>query len=122
MAETFTLRVQGINELIRAFRKVDQGLRRQTQRELQEIARIVSDDARNRIDARYGGGSGRYIRPRVKGSSAIAESRARSTGRHPNFGGLIMTRGLLPARAAKQDEVVKAFEKMLDKLGSGAGF
>lgn len=117
-----TLRVEGLKELQRAFRQVDDELRKDMQKGLQKVAKIVADDAKSRLDSRYGGGAGRYIRARVKGTSGIAESRARSTGAHPNFGGLVMRHGLIPARAAKADQVRREFETMLDKLGRGAGF
>lgn len=122
MANELTIRASGLKELTRDFGRMSKELRKDMQRELSGVARIVSDDAREWATRQWGATVGNKIRPRVRGSSAFAESRARSKGLRPNFGGLVMSRALVPAQVKKQDEAVAAFEGVLDRLASGNGF
>lgn len=112
------IKVDGLSQLVRDLGKADKDLRRATQKELSAIAKIVSDRAGHDAASRFGGRAGRFIRPRVRGASAYAESRARSKGIRPNFGTLIMG-VLLKARSAKYDEATRRLERMLDNLLNG---
>lgn len=127
-----TVRVTGLRELIRDFNAVDKDLRRDVQRELQEVARIVSDEAKDLVrsdDLVESGQLEKGIRPRVRGATAIVENRAKRRG-YPYPGiyeygvsGKDRARRpfLLPALEAKQDEVVEALEDMLDRITSRNG-
>lgn len=115
-----TIRTKGLKEFVRDCRKIEPQLRKDTQKELSEVAKIVSDDAREWV-AKLWVPAAPKIRPRVRGASAFVESRAHSKGIHPEFGSKVM-KILLQSAAAKEDEVVKAFEEMLDRLTSSHGF
>jgi hypothetical protein len=116
-----TIYVHGLAELVRAFRKLDDDLRREIQKEIQQAAEIVSDETRRRAE-RYGGQVASKIRPRVRGSTGIVESRAKSRGLRPNFGPLLIRTAFLPALASKQAQVVARLDEMLARLGGDAGF
>lgn len=127
-----TVSVRGLNQLVRDFNAVDRELRRELQRELQDIARLVSDEAKSMVREDNLVDSGRLekgIRPRVRGAVAIVENRAKNRGyAYPGIyeygtSGKEKTRRpfLLPALQAKQGEVVEALEDMLDRLTSRHG-
>ena len=127
-----TIAVRGLSQLVRDFNRVDKELRRDLQRELQDVARIVSDEAKAQVRADNllkSGDLEKGIRPRVRGAVAIVEDRAKHRG-YPypgiyEFGvsGKQKARRpfLLPALQAKQGEVVEALSDMLDRLTSKHG-
>lgn len=121
MAANTSIKVKGLRELNRDFGRINRELRRDLQKEMQNVASVVSDDAREWATRLYGPSVGNKIRPRVRGASAFAESRAQSKGLRPNFGGKVMG-VLLASRAKKQDEVIRGLEDMLDGLASENGF
>ena len=127
-----TVAVKGLDQLIRDFNKVNADLRRDIQRELQEIARIVSDEAKEIVvqgDLFESGKLANQIRPRVRGSTAIVESRAKRKGyAYPGIyefgksGRMKKRRPFLePALEAKQREVIEGLEDMLGRLTSENG-
>lgn len=128
-----TVAVHGLNQLMRDLGAMDKGLRRELQRELQDIASIVSDEAKRVARAENLHESGkleRGIRPRVRGAVAVVEDRAKRKGyAYPGiyeFGvsGKHHKRRpfLAPALENKQREVVRGLEDMLDRLTSRNGF
>lgn len=127
-----TVVVRGLDQLVRDFGKVSVDLRRDLQRELQDVAKIVSDEAKQRVERDALIESGRLknaIRPRVRGATAIVENRAQRNGyKYPGiyeFGvsGRVKARRpfLLPALEAKQGEVFEALEDMLTRVTSKNG-
>lgn len=128
-----TIQVSGLRELIRDFNKMDRELGRDVQRELQEVARIVSDEAKDVAQQEGLVDTGRLqrgIRPRVRGTTAIVENRAKNRGyKYPGIyeygvSGRDRKRRpfLEPALDNKQEDVVEALEDMLDRLTSRNGF
>ena len=117
-----TVRIQGINDLVRSFGRIDKNLRKEVQKELSKAAEIVRDDARARfrgVDARSAMG----FRARVRtGQSYVEQRYGRTTGQHPEFGVLQMRRALLPALWSNRGKVEKSLENMLDKLANLNGF
>lgn len=117
------VRVKGLKELHRDFRRMSKELSKDLDRELREAANIVAQDARARFDT-YSPRSASGFRGRTKGfGRAIVEQRhRRTTGKRPDYGALQMRRALLPARASKHDEVVDRIDRMLGRLGGEYGF
>lgn len=118
-----TVRVKGLRELQRDFKRMEGGLNKEVDKALKDAADIVSQDARQRfssIDARSAAG----FRPRVKGfgRAFVEQRRRRTTGKHPEYGALQMRRALLPALNAKQGEVIEKLDDMLARLGGDHGF
>lgn len=119
MALGYTIRVQGERQLIMALKKADSELKPMFEAKLKKAAEAVAAEAERRTDKYTGRGP---IRGRLRGFTAVAESRARSRGLRPDFGSLIMRKGLLPARTAKMKETIKSVEQGLDLLGASNGF
>ena len=119
MALGYRVRLQGERELIRALKSAQSELKPMFEEKLRKAAERVAEEAERRTDKYTGRGP---IRGRLRGFTAIAESRARSRGIRPDFGSLIMRKGLLPARTAKMDETIRSVEEGLDLLAAGNGF
>jgi hypothetical protein len=127
------VRVNGLKELVRDFRKVERGLGREIRREIKSIAKIVSDEARRIALAKGLRDSGDLIKmtkPAIRGSTGLVRSSATRRGYPYPFIYEYGKRGasktgprawVNPALDAKQDEVVEAFEDVLDKITSRAG-
>lgn len=127
------VRVEGLQPLLRDMGRVEKGLRRELQKELDEIAKHVRDEARDRAQAeglRDKGGLVRGVKHRVKGSTALIRS-TRTRGGFPypavyEFGG----RGagkygprafLYPTVEKELPTTVRMLGEMLDRLTSANG-
>lgn len=119
MALGATVRIKGERELIMALKRAESDLKPMFEGELKRAADVVAGEASSRVSKYRGVGP---IRGRLKGFTAIAESRARSRGIRPDFGSLLMRRGLLPARSTKMNETIRRVELALDRLGERNGF
>lgn len=110
------VRVLGLRELQRALRSLSREAARELRHELREAAEPVRDEARrlfSPISERAAAGFRVAVRSR---GVAVEQRHRRTTGRRPDFGALQMRRALLPALAAKRDEVERRLEAMLDRL------
>lgn len=85
--------------------------------ELRKGGEIVRGDAVQRF-SKYSAISaeGFKVRVRAGGLVRVEQSKRKTTGRRPDFGALQMTRALLPARDAKQEEVAAGLEAGLGAL------
>jgi len=128
-----TIRVEGLDALIRDLNRMDRELGRDVQRELQKAARVVSDDAKSIVRQNGLVRSGRMvgsIQGRVVNrSSAVVEARRRNFPRfyyvqiyHGGTWGK-PTRGPVPflylAVERKQAQVVRMLDEMLGRLVEG---
>ncbi len=94
-----TVRVEGLNELVRAFGKLDKDLRRGVQKELAGAAEIVKQD---------------WV-------SFLEMTISRTTGKRPDYGRHQMWY-LLKALRDKEPEVLAAMDAMLGRIGGDNGF
>lgn len=117
-----TVRVKGLKELQRDFRKLDRETAKEVRQGLREAAEPVRQEAQalfSSIDA--SSAAGYKVRVRQRGV-AVEQSRRRKTGKRPDYGSLQMRRALLPALGRRQDEVIKGVDKTLGKLAGENGF
>ena len=116
-----TVRVEGLAALVRDFRKMSPELAKGVQKEINEAAKIVRDDAASafmHVQPR----SAASFRPRVRGATGIVEQRrGTTTGRRGDFGAHQM-RYLVRSLAGKSGEVEKRLDQMLDRLAGNNGF
>ena len=119
---TGTVRVKGLRETRRAFRKLSKDLDKEVRDGLREAAKPVHEEASN-LFARYDADSagGYRIRVRQRGV-AVEQSKRRTTGLRPDYGKLQMRRALIPALDRRQDEVIEGIDKVLDRLAGENGF
>lgn len=108
---SYTVRVRGLRELVRACdkstRDVKRGMR-DALRQSGDVVRVESTERFSVVDARSAAGYRTVVRQR---GVSVEQSLRRTTGKHPDFGAKQMREALMPALDAKQAEVVKAFEE-----------
>jgi hypothetical protein len=89
---------------------------------LRKAAEPVRDDAHARFShVSPRSALGYKVRVRQRGV-AVEQSRKRTTGKRPDFGVMQMREALLPALAAKSDEVVERLDDVLGRLAGENGF
>lgn len=117
-----TVRVRGLRELQRDFRRISKDLAKEVREGLKAAAEPVRQEAAelfNPVDAHSAAGYRVSVRQKVV---TVQQSRRRTTGQHPEYGSLQMRRALIPARSRREDEVVEAVDKVLAKLAGENGF
>lgn len=117
------VRVEGLRELERALRASDADSAKELRKGVRDAAKIVSVDARSRA-GRFGAFTAMGIRPRTRPGlvATVEQARRRTTGKRPDFGGLQMRHALVPALEAKEDEVIRHIENLIDTVGREHGF
>lgn len=126
-----TIRVVGLQQLQSTLYKIDKGISGELRKELTDVARIVSDEAKTLAPKGETGVLRRSIRPKMKGgSTAIVEAR-RDYFRRYNYSLIIHfgsygTRGkrgptpfLYDALERKQTEVVRLLDERLRRFIEG---
>lgn len=123
------VRARGLDQVIRGFRKMDRSLAREVQMELRHITQFVADDAQTTARSKGLFDSGRLVRgikPFYRGATAGVRSSVTRRG-YP-YGGVYEfgnggSRAFLePTVRRDEHKIVEAFEDMLDRLTSQAGF
>ena len=102
-------------------------LNKDIDKELKKAAGVVAEEARGRFHLVPTGGSAASaegFKPRTKGfgKAVVQQSKRRRTGKRGDYGALQMRMALVPALEAKQGEVVRILDDMLERLGSRHGF
>lgn len=128
MAIRADIRVQGLDQVVRGFRRIDGSLAREVQMELKSIAGFVADDARTyatAIGLRDSGDLAHGIKPFYRGATAGVRSTVKRRG-YPYGGVYEFGKGgarafLAPTVKRDEAKIVEAFEDMLDRLISSAG-
>lgn len=135
MASAALIEVEGLQQTLRAFGRIEKGMRKELRKQLVEIAGVVAETARSIAEQKGLHESGALIariHPGMRSSYAyVADTARRKSRKYP--GGFnypaVYEYGHGRARAflepaAKQDEekAVTLVEGMLDRLTSQAGF
>lgn len=120
---TAGVRITGLRETRRAFRKMSGRLDTELRAALREAAWPVARDARGRLAAKYAGASSKTIGPRVTLAGSAVTQRARKvTGKRGDFGALQMTHVMIPALHAHETEIEEAAAGVVDTLAAIGGF
>lgn len=118
MAAPGTVRVTGLREYHRAISKVSKPLKRELEAALRKVAEPVAADIRSLAETEQWG-------PRTvdgiragssRGVPVIRQRRRKTTGAHPEFGGMQMRRAFLPGLERNEETIVRGVEAMLDDL------
>lgn len=132
----FGVRYEGLRELAQALRIVDTELYAALIAGLGKAGNIVRADAESRFTAWGGGKDGvaqaaegfrALVRPNTSTMAivSVGQTLRRSSDmprRRSNFGGLMMTEALLPAREEKLPDVVTAIDTEVSTLLHSRGF
>lgn len=118
------LEYSGLRELIHALKEVDVHVIPAIKERLEEVGEVIRREAQHRFESidRY---SAQGFETRVRpGSEAlvVVGTRLRSRGTNPDWGALLMTKALLPARSAKFDEAAEILENRVGSLLHQHGF
>jgi hypothetical protein len=117
-----TIRVEGLAELQRDFRRIAKDLAKEVREELRKAAEPVRREAQALFSPVSADSAAAYkVRVRQRGV-AVEQSKRRVTGLRPDYGRLQMGRALIPALERKADGVVDDLGEMLDKLADRNGF
>lgn len=111
-----TVRVRGYREFVRACDRAGKESKKEVRDAFRKVGDIVKVDAAARfahIDQRSAAGYRTVVRQR---GVAVEQRLGRTTGTRPDFGALQMRKALDPALAAKEGEIVKAFDDAIDKV------
>ncbi len=127
-----TLVVSGFKELVAATSGLIPTEKAATREALEKVGEIVRlEGTRDLIQYKTGGAarSGAELRNAVRSAAGfrvrvrqrgveVEQSLRKTTGLHPEWGGVQMKHALLPALFASQDEIVVEFDKALDTVVS----
>ena len=111
-----TIRLHGYREFMRVTRKAEKETKDRISARMREAGDIVRAEAYQRF-RRYDekSASGFRVRSRV-GGVFVEQKLRKTTGDHPEYGELQLSRALEPALDSKQSEVEVNIEKALDEL------
>ena len=111
-----TVRVKNQREFLRACARADKATRKEVREALKKVGEPVRRDAAaafSAVDRKSAAGYRVVVRQR---GVAVEQRYGRTTGQHPEFGRMQMTRALLPALAGNEDEIVRGMERALDEI------
>jgi hypothetical protein len=110
-----TVKVSGLREVQRAFRRMSGTLRPELRAALRKAAEPVARDARAK--EKWQGASVSTIGPKVTLAGASVTQRARKvTGARPDYGALQMRDAFIPALVENADEIEAAAEAALTSV------
>jgi len=126
MPQGSTLQIKGYTQLMQALAQADKASRKAVRDELRQAAEHVRLDGAMLFaptDARSAAGYRTRVRQR---GVAVEQSLRKTTGKHPNYGGLQMRRALEPALDRNEDRTVRemeaALERVCDRFNTGGSF
>jgi hypothetical protein len=112
-----TVRVRGLRELDRALKNADADLSKGLRDELKEAGELVRDEARQRfLPIQPRSAESFTVRVRGGGQVFVEQRRRRTTGLRPDFGVLQMQTALLPALEAREGDVIRKVDDLLDRI------
>ena len=128
MAEA--VRVKGLRELTRDFKRMSKDLDTEVTQELKRVAEPVRVTAERLAISRIRNmpGSPRWAGMKVGVASGRGvvwmrpSARRRGGSSRPNLGAMLLERSMDPALDQKQGEVVEGLDRMLGRLGGDYGF
>jgi hypothetical protein len=111
-----TVQVKDFRLFMAALASADRKTQRAARDEIRKAGEHVRLDA-GRLFATTDRKSAAGYRVRVRQRGvAVEQSLRRTTGHHPNYGGLQMGRALIPALEANEQQTLSAIEQALDRV------
>lgn len=117
-----TYRVEGLDEVIRDFAKIDKNLAKELRSELRRVAEPVRKEVRKELaekGASSGSVGGVTIRLRRGAQVSVENARRKTTGKRGDWGAIQQVRDYDVALASKEREVVRGLERFIDGLADG---
>ncbi len=123
-----TVRVKGLSELNRDFKKMDRDLSKELRKSLKEAAEPVKDAAQELALTRIGNmprspdWAGQRVGATARSVYIVPKRRRRGGSPRPNLANLLLEQAMEPALEEKSDEVAGRVDRMLGELGDDNGF
>ncbi len=120
------VKVHGLRELNRTFKKMGREVQKLARDELKAVGEPVRQDAERLAAAEIRNIGDRWpmMRLGVTQKLVYVAPKARTRGGSPrtNLAGLLLQRAMLPALERNEPQVVAGLERMLDKMADREGF
>lgn len=116
-----TVRLHGLQEVNRAFNRIDRAVVSEVKDELKKVAEPIAAESRSRISRYRGASTGTIKSAATMKGVVVRQSIRKRSGLRPDFGALQM-RHMLGALFDHEDDVVNGVEDLLDWLGRKEGF
>jgi len=122
------VRIRGLKELQRDFRKMSKDLAKEVREELKTAGEPVAERAQElalseiRNMPRSPDWAGMRVRATARSVYVVPQRRRRGGSGRSNLADLMMDRAMDPALDQRQDEVVEALDKMLGRMAGENGF
>lgn len=116
MPQGATLRLDGYREFMVACAQAEPHLRRRAREVFRTVGHSVQRGAASRIaprNARTAAGYKTVVRQR---GIAVEQSLRKTTGGHPEWGGIQMRQALMPALEANEAELLRDLERAIDRV------
>jgi hypothetical protein len=112
-----TVKVEGLRELLRATDAAGKETKKLVRDKLRTVAKPVLDAARPKL-ARYDARSAAKLGISIRkvGTVSVEQRMRRTTGAHPQFGALQMSKVLMPALSENADQVLHEFDRAVDEI------
>lgn len=117
-----TYRVEGLDDLIRDFAKLDKGLAKELRKELRRVAEPVRAEVRKELAEKASSAQSRdgvTIRLRRGAQVSVENARRKTTGQRGDWGAIQQVRDYDVALAAKEGEILRGLEGFVDGLADG---
>lgn len=109
--------VEGLGQLLRNLKEAEPKTRKLITEDLRKAVEPIRDDAARRFSTVSAKSASHYgITVRSAGHIDVEQRLRKVTGRRPDWGALQMRKALLPAAAAKQEQVVGRLSHSLDLI------
>jgi hypothetical protein len=120
------VKITGLRELDRAFKTISKDLQQGLRAEMKDAAEPVRLRAEQLAESRIRNATGPWTRMKsgvtTRGAYIAPSARRRGGSPRPNYGGLLMSRAMVPAAEQKRDEVVDRLERWIDRITDDEGF
>lgn len=117
---------EGLREVIRGLKKVDEDIYRDVKDELEKAGKLVRDEGRRLFtpfDSFSAQGFVVRVRPMSRGSLvSIEQNLKKTTGQRPAWGALQMTEALIPARSKVMPDVIAHLTGLVGRVIKQYGF
>lgn len=115
------VRTEGLRELSRSFKYMEKETKTVFRKTLKEIGDPFAQEATSQEQSTFEGPLSGFVAKLGRGMTVEIRRRS-STRTRGDFGSLLMRRLLLPLRAEREEETVRAVGEAFDHLADRAGF
>jgi len=117
---TEAIELRDLDKIIRSLHELAPQVEREVKDEMRLVGGAVRDEAASLFE-KYSDRADFRVYVRAAGLVQVEEAKRKTTGKHPEFGALQMTKALLPARDAKLEKAASGLELRIGRVMSRHG-